>query len=200
MSKFKSLNGLASIRPGYHVRGKLKPVPEGNLAIVQMSDVQPDGSISYPKLTRISATKVAAEYFLKNGDVLLTNRGYSNEAVLVHEVVADTVAASHFYRIRVNSPALQPGYLAWYLNQSAAQKELARYKKTSSIPLLSREGVENLPIPVPPADVQEKISATGALLGQELEILDRLKELRSKLITSHLLTKVSSHQNGVTNA
>lgn len=199
MDDFARLKDLSTIRPGYHLRGKLRPLPDGNLAIVQMSDIQPDGSISYSNLTRISADKVNPEYLIKSGDVLLTNRGHNNEGVLIETEVTDTVAASHFYRIRLEGPALRPEFLVWYLNQPTAQRELSRFKKSSSIPLLSREGVEALPIPVPPIEVQERIAATGALLQQEMEIMQKLGELRSKLISTQLLNKVSSYNNGASN-
>lgn len=193
------LSDIATIRPGYHVRGKLSPLPEGNLAIVQMSDIQPDGAIGFAGLTRIEAAKINPNHLLKHGDILLTNRGHKNQGVLVDCEVSDTVAASHFFRIRPKSLALSSDYLSWYLNQPAAQSILARYKKSSSIPLLSREGVENLPIPIPPLEEQEKIAAIGTLLGEEIKILEELSEKRKRLVSAQLLSKVSSYQNGESN-
>lgn len=193
------LKDIASIKSGYHLRGKLSPVPDGDLAIVQMSDIQADRTIVYPSLTRIDGRKVNPEHLLEYGDVLLTNRGRNNEGVHVDSKVSGIVAASHFYRIRLQSPDLKPEFLAWYLNQPLAQRELGRFKKSSSIPLLSREGVASLFVPIPPIEVQEKIATVGALLQKEVEILEELTVLRHQLISAQLLTKVSTYENGESN-
>lgn len=193
------LKDISTIRPGYHLRGKLRPLPDGNMGIVQMSDVRSDGSIDYPRLKRIAVDELKSDYLLERGDVLVINRGQRNVSALITKKLDNTVAASHFFWIRPKSPNLSPEFLAWYLNQPPTQEALARFRKASSIPLLSREGVESLPIPIPPLEVQEKIAATGALIKKESEILEQLAELRSQLVYAQLMSKVSSYQNGESN-
>jgi hypothetical protein len=191
------LEEIATVSPGYHLRGSLKELPEGDTALVQMSDIQSDGSVQFGRLSRLALPTVKPDYLLREGEVLITNRGFKNEGVLIDAPVSKTVAASHFYRVRLNGSELRPDFLAWYINQPAAQRELARYKKLSSIPLLSVEGIRKLPIPAPPLDVQEKVAAVGRLQQKEAGLMKELAELKSLLVSSKLMDEVSSYEEGI---
>jgi restriction endonuclease S subunit len=75
-------------------------------------------------------------------------------------------------------PAIQPAFLAHFLNDPVTQTELRKVATGATIANLKKSAVEQLEVLVPALVDQEKIVALGETLRQLSRIEHRLAELR----------------------
>ncbi|MDR9374857.1 MAG: hypothetical protein RI565_08325, partial [Schleiferiaceae bacterium] len=71
----KTLNHITHLFSGYSFRGKVKHLPQGDLAVIQLKDLQEDYSTIGTQLTRVNAEAVKRKYYLQKGDVLFVSKG-----------------------------------------------------------------------------------------------------------------------------
>ena len=77
-----------------------------------------------------------------------------------------------------------PIYLMYYLNRESTQKFIKNNVSGTNMPVLSKSFIENLPIPIPHIDIQEKLFQIERLGIQEKVILNRVMELKQILINN----------------
>ena len=69
------LSDVADVRTGYPFRSKVMDEPSGELAVVQMKDVNDGGQLDASGCLRIREEQTHGRHLLKQGDVLLQSRG-----------------------------------------------------------------------------------------------------------------------------
>ena len=102
------------------------------------------------------------------------------------------VPSATFFVIRVNEKLIIPEYLVWYINQKEAQNYLNEKKAGTYVPNLNKQDVMELPIKVPPLEIQKAIAQTAVLLNKEIEILDKIKNNRKELIQNQLINLIKN--------
>ena len=179
-----TLVGFASISAGYPFRGKIDALPEGQVAVIQMRNADPETGIDWDGLSRIELPRVSAKAFLRPGDIILSTRGGRNFPYYIEDHTEHVVCSPHFFVIRVKNESLLPQFVAWQMGQKSAQDYFAAGATGSYILNLKREVVENLPIVVPPLAEQHRIAELDAAARAERTILTRLVENRAAQMTA----------------
>lgn len=162
MSKMQKLSEVASVQTGLALSradsdsrsGALIPVI--NLRDVESGRVAPAASLAVSSCkSRFAAerSRVAA------GDVLFACRGTILKAAVAGPDTAGASASSNFLIVRPG-PQILPGVLAAILQSSKIQDTLKTHSRSiGPVFSISARDVEDLLIPVPPMDAQERISS-----------------------------------------
>lgn len=192
----KNISQLVSLTAGHPFRSSIEDVPDGDVAVVQMKDVDPEHGLNESNLYRVRLTGWKNPDYLKHGDILFIGRGHRMFAVLIERDLESTVAGSHFFIIRVkkNEQFIRPDYLTWYINHSRAQRYFSQHIAGSSLPHINRTTLENLPIIVPPLDVQERIVKAHMCRLKEKALLEKLIEKKKQLLDQLLNQTLQQYQ------
>lgn len=187
-NRLVSLNELASISMGYSFRSRIEPDASGDISVVQLRNIQGDGTLDVSNLVPVSLDKVKSVYWLKPKDVVFCSRGVSMPAALVPDDIGNAIAAAPVLLIRPKHKALDPEYLVWFLNHpSLGQRQLLSMQEGTHLPMVNKTRLSEIKIIIPPLIVQTKISALSALHRQESELLTQLQEKRSKHMDAVLM-------------
>ena len=170
---------IADIRTGFPFRGRVKPVPSGTLAVVQMKDIDDSAGLNPAGCLRITDEPGRyAKHLLQVGDVLLQSRGRKFPAV-VFDKPLHGVAALGLMVVRPSN-AVVPEYLNWLLNHPRTRDTLRAVAKGTYIPFLSRTDLEALPVSIPGLDIQRRIVAIDQLRRHEQKLAMRLTDLNDQ--------------------
>lgn len=179
----ESLGDVAAIAAGYPLRGAVDELVSGEVAIVQMRNVDADGGIRWNEVQRIALPSKRPPTFLAVGDIIFTTRGTRNFALALDTVEGEAVCSPHFFVIRVlDARRIAPAFLAWQINQRTAQEYFQREATGSHILNIRREVIEKLPLAIPPLATQRAIVALADAARAERAALTRMIENRNHQI------------------
>jgi len=189
------LKKIAIIQSGYISRFKIEPREDGTHFLLQARDIDAE-RLTYKadSLVRFSPDLSRKDSVLKTEDVLFMARGARNYSILIREIPDRVLAAACFFIVRLSSDLVLPYYLCWYLNQPQVEHYLSRHSgRGVHMPVVRRSVLENINIPIPPIEIQVKLTKLDVLLRNEMELLDKLAEKRKKLITAACLHVVRNN-------
>ena len=194
------LSDLVEIQAGYATRGRVELDPDGEYALLQVSDLDaagfdPDDLDPVRVATGRSPGPLtpSPRHTLHENDVLFATRGAHNRAVLVNVDYPHVAADAHLFILRVDDrERLRPDYLAWYLNGPPAQAHFDAYATGSHIRRVNRGALEALELPLPPLDTQREIATAGRLAVEEAGLLHEIAERRLALIQTTLLQTLTT--------
>ena len=192
----ESLGDVAAIAAGYPLRGAVDELAGGNVAIVQMRNVDADSGVNWHEVQRITLPSKRPPTLLAVGDIIFTTRGTRNFALSLDTVEGAAVCSPHFFVIRVlDAKRIAPAFLAWQINQRTAQEYFQREATGSHILNIRREVIENLPLALPPLDLQRAIIALADTARAERAALAKLIENRNHQIEAIALGLHRSAKN-----
>ena len=191
-----SLKFIASISAGYPLRAAVDSLPAGDVAVIQMGNVNPDTGVDWATAKRVALPSKRSANFLAPGDVIFTTRGTRNFALALEQVPGKVVCSPHFFIMRVNDTSrMIPEFLAWQLNQRTAQEYFQREATGSYILNLRREVIENLSVGLPPLERQHAIMALADAVRAERATLTKLIENRNNQMEAIALDVHRPNQN-----
>ena len=181
------IRDIAGVQSGFQFRKKLEPGPAGSHWVIQIKDIDAGHGhqLDAGSLWRVSPRRDAAKDLLREGDVLYLGKGRRNYATPILSLPAGaegTIAAGYFFVLRLTRDDIRPDYLAWYINQPAAQQYLAEYFRGTGIPFIRQDDFARLEVRIPPLVVQERIVRLHELALREGQLLARLRQKRARLI------------------
>ncbi|MYH69825.1 MAG: restriction endonuclease subunit S [Gammaproteobacteria bacterium] len=189
------LRQIADINAGYPFRGKIPVVPGSGVVAVQMKDITTQKEILWENCTHTELTAKREPYYLQPGDILVAARGNHYYAVIIRDEILQagfqTVAAPHFFMIRVRSNNIIPEYLAWFLNQRACQGYLEQNAEGTLTKSIRRSVLEDVTVVMPDLAKQRSIINLANILGQEKKIVEgmlRNSERLMNIIANDLLS------------
>ena len=190
------LKNLTTFMAGHPFRSTIENVPDGDVAVVQMKDVNPESGINPAKLYRVSLSGRKKPDYLRGGDILFVGRGYRIFAVLVEKDLDQTVAGPHFFIIRIKpgKNPVRPDYLAWYLNHTQAQRYFSQHVAGTALPHINRSTLEDLPVVLPPPDVQAQIVKIHDCRLKEKALLEALIEKKKQFMDGLLDKNLAQYQ------
>jgi hypothetical protein len=171
---------------GYPFRARLEHEPRGNVAVIQMKDLDETNLLRIEGVTQVSLPKGKDHHLLHAGDLLFRSRGRSNGAALVPDGVGPAVLAAPMLLIRPH--AVRPDYLCWFVNAPTTQTQFASLAEGTSVRMISAEALKTLEVPVPDEARQHAIARTAAIAQQEQVLVAEIAGLRRRL-TAHRLMK-----------
>lgn len=183
----RSLGTVASIQPGYAIRGRLQHDPKGIHAIIQPSDIDPFGHVEHSELARVQGIKPRDYHYIKPNTVLFVAYGTQNRAYYLPDLPDTTVARSTFYLIRPKPDTLDPRFLAWYLNQPRSKHFFETMRAGATVQIVRRDGLKTFEVPLPPMDLQRTIAKAAQLVEEEEATLRQIAEKRRAYIDARLL-------------
>lgn len=200
MQKKMNIRNLVNLSAGHPFRESIQHALDGDTAVVQLKDVDPENGLDSTQLFRVHLTGRKSPDYLQQGDILFIGRGYRIFAVLVDQDLQHTVAGSHFFilRVRPNNPDVRPDYLVWYINHKQAQRYFSQHAAGAALPHVTRTALENLPVLVPPLVVQEQLVKLHHCRLKEKALLEKLIEKKKQLVDSLLDKTLEQYQEDKT--
>jgi restriction endonuclease S subunit len=187
----KYLSDLATISAGHPIREAVGDVPSGDVAVVQIKNVDTETGVNWPAVAKIKLTGRRDPDWLKTGDVLFSARGHRNVAVCLDQPPARAVCSPHFFLIRVkDGKSTIPEFLAWQMNLPRAQRYFEQSATASYITSIRRQVLETLPVLIPSLDRQRLLVRLAEAAKREKHVLERLIENRQQeldLVAQELL-------------
>lgn len=155
------------------------------IAVINTVDIS-DGRVSYTPKTRISpeAVRRLSRYKLAVGDVLLARLSGRIDHVIIGQREAGMLMGGSTIRIQVTEPArgvLLPFYLHCYLMHPAVLEFLGQQVKQGVQPSLTQSSLRNLPIALPPMDIQREIAEVAQAFRNKIEAHERVAGLARQL-------------------
>ena len=179
---------ITSLQAGYPFRGAIEELPDGDVRVVQMKDVDPETGVDWRGAIRTSLGGRKHPDWLRSGDVLFVAKGARFYAVCVDEPPARAVCAPAFFHLRVKAPAsVDPAFLAWQINQPPFQRQLQQAAEGSGQLSIRRPVLEALSLHIPSMRQQRGIAALADLARRERQALHRL--IRNRELQLHALAE-----------
>jgi len=181
----KNLKNIADVIAGYAFRIALKQQIDGLMNVIQSKNVIDDLYINKDNLTKINLQKYQSKAFIKENDIIISSRGSFKVSVVTGDVV-NTIASSSVYILRLKDKSIIPEYLAIYLNSINGQKEIREKITGSVIKTILRKDLENLEIPLPDKNIQNKIINLYKNNQAQQKLLTRKKILTNEIVESSI--------------
>ncbi|MGK2959458.1 MAG: restriction endonuclease subunit S [Acidimicrobiales bacterium] len=179
--KYEILQDLVIVSAGYPLRGAVDALPTGDVAVIQMRNVDPDTGVNWAEARRVTLPSKRGTSFLAPGEIIFTTRGARNLALALDVIPGKAVCSPHFFVIRVKDTGrLMPEFLAWQMNQLPAQQHFQREATGSHILNIRREAIENLLLAVPSLARQQAITALAKAASAERAALSKLISNRNQ--------------------
>ena len=132
---------------------------------------------------------VSENYLLQKGDLVFRSRGMDSTASIMDISSNNVILSAPFQRIRLHdTSAILPEYLLWYINSKDAQSYFSANKTGTSVTMISTAVLADLPVIVPPIEIQKKIVEINTLSEREIELQEELIK-KKKLLTEAILLK-----------
>jgi hypothetical protein len=179
------LGRLAEVQMGYPFRSRLVPDLRGDLAVVQMKDIDDAHGLQTGSAIRISLPRLKAHHLLRAGDVLFRSRGRHNGTALVPPGLGRAVLAAPMLLIRPHG--VLPDYLCWFINAPTTQAQLARMAEGSAVQMIRAEALKELDVALPLPGIQQQIVQTAALVERERRLMARIAAERHHGATHRLM-------------
>jgi hypothetical protein len=175
--KMVPIKACAEVLPGFSIKTAIVNDPSGTHQIILAKHLPEFGAYRYdPQHEHRLLLKTRVDkYLLSPGNVLFMSRGILNRAVLIESVPERALASASFYILKPKEE-VEPGYLAWCLNQEPIQAKIAEIRTGAGTPFVPRSDFSMLTIVLPSLEIQRKIYVIGDLLVHERSLLNRLRE------------------------
>lgn len=184
----RKLSQLAAIFTGHHARKGVDEEQHGTHRLLQIRDFSADRrSVSFDHMVLVSPGKIRPEMCLQPGDVVFLAKGVHKFAYALAEVPEQTLASGYFFVLR-SSHDILPAYLAWLLRQERAQRYYQQFGTSGAhMPVVSREVLGNLEVPVPDLRSQRMIIEMDEVTRYQQSLLAQLSEKKRLLATAACL-------------
>ncbi|HRY83231.1 MAG TPA: restriction endonuclease subunit S [Candidatus Cloacimonadota bacterium] len=188
------LNEVADIQMGYQARKKIAGSADSRYSIIMGKDIGMDNEIDLKSLAGIEPEGEIDRYLIQKGDILFMAKGSNNYAACIKAKLSNTVASGSMYILRAKTSAIQPCYLAWWLNQSTAQEHFRQTQSSgATISFISVEALRRTPVYLPDLATQQKIGTLHELYKTWKYKTTELLNLQEKLITQ-ITYKAMTHK------
>jgi len=137
------------------------PMGEEPIPYIRIKDVQRGQATKGSSwLSPDAVASVDVRLKLRAGDVLLSKSGAIGKVGVVRNGGVGAIAANGFHTLRPDRDRLDPHFLLAYLDSSECRSWLDDRAVGSAIRRLSRRALEELPVPLPPLQLQQRVAET----------------------------------------
>ena len=175
----KILSEIAEVASGVYLQAE----PYGDVSYLQIKDLL--SASSEKAVSKVTLSPKNERYLLEKGDLLFAGKG-TTYLCKVFDLDTPAIASTTLYIIRLTSKDILPDYLCWYLNQPSVMALMKAQQVGTGTPLIHKQVVENIEIPVPGIDTQRQIVELAKLQTREKELYLAIADKR-QLITNQLI-------------
>jgi hypothetical protein len=186
------LRDVADVRMGYPFRSRLEHDPRGDVAVIQMKDIDDANLLHVENAVRVLLPKGKDHHLIHQGDLVFRSRGRSNSVALVAANIGDAVLAAPMLLVRART--VLPAYLCWYINLMTTQASLDAIAEGTSVRMISKEALQEIEIPVPSLNRQRQVVELAALSSREQALIAEIAQQRQRL-TDGILTRYAKHSD-----
>jgi type I restriction enzyme S subunit len=188
------IKDCADVLPGFSIKTSISHDPGGTHQLVLAKHLPDIGPYEYKEEHElvISPERPSEKYRVSAGDILFMSRGVLNRAILIKSVPENTLASASFYIIRPGK-TVDPGYLAYCLNQELFRNRINEIRTGAGTPLVPRADFSQIQIALPPIEEQKKIARLGNLIIHEKVLMNRMQEkleLKHRLLGKKIFNKL----------
>lgn len=189
------LINISTISAGYSFRGKIPELKNSGVYCVQMKDINETYNVNWSTVIETRLPSRQSTISLQFGDILFAARGQRNYAALIDAELKErlAIAAPQFFVIRLNVPDVLPEYMAWFLNQSIAQRYFLSNAEGSTTPSIRRQVLEATPIILPTLKQQKTIIELAKIIRKEKQLAHKMIA-NGELLMQTLLNEISQTQ------
>lgn len=180
ITRIATLGEVAGIRQGHPFRGGIAAVPDGPVRVIQLKNLGAHDLLEREHLLRTALRTRKPPDWVQDQDVLIAGRGNHPMAMLLHQPPDFTVCSPHVYVVRVTTANVLPAFLAWQLNQRAAQCYLRQQAAGSRQSSLRKDALAQLPLHIPPLAHQRRMVAVAQAAQAEQRCLEALIHIRQQ--------------------
>ncbi|MBR9920303.1 MAG: hypothetical protein GYB31_05630 [Bacteroidetes bacterium] len=130
-----------------------------------------------------STVKGVEKHCLQNGDLLLAGKGFRNFSWQYNKQLGQIIPSSLFFIIRPDQSLLLPGFLNVFLNLPNTQSRLRIMGEGTKIPSIRKTELEELRIPVPTLEIQQKIVEIHRLHKSDIALTESIINQKKNLFT-----------------
>jgi len=182
----KILSEIAEVASGVYLQAE----PYGDVSYLQIKDLL--SASSEKAVSKVTLSPKNERYLLEKGDLLFAGKG-TTYLCKVFDLDTPAIASTTLYIIRLTSKDILPDYLCWYLNQPSVMALMKAQQVGTGTPLIHKQVVENIEIPVPGIDTQRQIVELAKLQTREKELYQALAEKREQLINQLIMNKLNRY-------
>lgn len=183
-----TIKHITDLQGGIYIN--TKAVKGDSVHYLQVNDWDKERNWSGHTKPQLPDEEKLRRHYLQAGDILLATKGTDHAAVLYDCKYAPAIASSVFTVLRIKDQNLVlPAYLQWYLNHPHTQKQLSSAAKGTSMPLITRDIIEELHLPMLPLEKQRLIVQTFRLHVDAKHIRQRITMLEETLFQHQIFQK-----------
>jgi len=148
--------------------GQLSLFDETVIPYVRIKDIQrgqASGGSSW--ISPGAPASVDARWKLKSGDILLSKSGTIGKAGVVRNGAVGAIPAAGLFVLRPDPDRLDPHFLLAYLESADSRSWLDEKARGATIRHLSVRALEELPVPLPPFQIQQRVAAEHHERGKD---------------------------------
>jgi hypothetical protein len=188
--KLKALSSLCDIQTGYTARTRLEPTKTGGVPAIQLRDLRGEDEFDPAGLPLYELAPSIDRYWARPGDVLFRSRGERNTAVLISEKAkAAAVAVLPLIVLRPRRDYVDPGYVAWFINQPDTQRYFDKCALGTNMRMIPKDCLHALEVAVPDLATQRRIVEIDSLARRERALTHELAEKKFELARAALLAQ-----------
>ncbi len=198
----KPLKALAGLQTGLTLGKKYEDQRLTTRPYLRVANVQ-DGYLNLDDIAELELpAQDVARYELRQGDVLMTEGGDFDKLGRGHVwggQIAGCLHQNHIFAVRPRRGLLHPRYLALSMSSGYGRAYFtATSKQSTNLASTNSTKLRNFPMPVPKPEEQSGITTwidqetarIDELIAKVREAIDRLKELRTALISTAVTGKI----------
>lgn len=185
----KPLISLSALLSGHQFRQGIKNFPEGEIKIIQPSDIDGNGRLVNINLHRVGESEIKKDAIIENGDIIIKMRSNPPIVFKLDPFVKKCAITYHFYIIRADTQQIEPDYLLWYLSSIEGRKYFSEKAAGAAVPFIKVEDLKKMEVPLPPMKIQRIIKTLNELKRRELEIMQEITNER-RLFFDHLFSDI----------
>jgi len=181
------LGEIADVRMGYPFRSRLEHDPAGDVAVIQMKDIDETNLLHAENAIRVSLPEGKGHHMIHEGDLVFRSRGRTNSVALVGANIGEAVLAAPM--LLIHPRTVLPAYLHWFINAQGVQARLAALAEGTSVRMISKEALKDLEVPMPSKACQRRIVELATLALQEQTLMENIAAQRKKLMEEILMER-----------
>lgn len=178
-----SLESISDIVSGITKGRKIKTAELREVPYMAVSNVK-NGYIDWTTVKTIEVTEQELnQYRLLPDDVLMTEGGDPDKVgrgAIIREPLENCIHQNHIFRVRFNERDILPVFFAEYLQHQRAKRYfLGCAKQTTGIASINMKQLRNLPVLMPPLELQRQFAAFVAQTDKSKYLFYRLEHIRN---------------------
>jgi hypothetical protein len=180
-----NLGELTDVQMGYPFRSRLEHDPRGDIAVIQMKDIDDAHLLHADEAIKVTLPKGKTHHLLRPGDLVFRSRGRNTGAAVVPSGIGAAVLAAPMLLIRRTYGVL-PEYLCWFINAPPTQAHFTAFTQGTSVQMIGAEALKALDVLLPSETAQRRIVRAAALATREQTLMAEIVAQRQRL-TNHVL-------------